>query len=259
MKKQFLGFLLIALYLPMSYAEDAGLAKIFQDAGAKGTMVIANLDGTRQFVHNDSRANTRLPAASTFKILNSLIALDEGAISGPEEVFVWDGHHYDIPDWNQNHTLASAYKASCVWCYQVIASRMAPKTYQTHIQRAGYGQLVEPFDQTHFWLDGSLKISALEQSEFLRKLVNRSLPYKPASYNTLRDIMVVEKTDIYTVRAKTGWATSSTPQTGWYVGYVETKSGTWLFALNMDIVDKNQLPLRQQFTMNGLKDKGIIP
>lgn len=246
--------LLIAFYLPMSYAEDDELAKIFQAAGANGTMVIANLDGTRQFVHNDSRANTRLPAASSFKILNSLIALDEGAITGPDEVFVWDGHHYDIPDWNQNHTLTSAYKVSCVWCYQVIASRIDPKTYQAQIQRAGYGQLVEPFDQTHFWLDGSLKISANEQVEFLRKLVNRSLPYKPTSYDTLRDIMIVEKSDAYTVRAKTGWATSSTPQTGWYVGYVETKNGTWLFALNMDIADKSQLPLRQQVVMQILKE-----
>lgn len=250
--------LLIALYLPMSHAEDAELALIFRAAGTNGTMVIASLDGTRQFVHNDSRANTRLSAASTFKILNSLIALDEGAISGPEEVFVWDGHQYDFPDWNQNHTLASAYKASCVWCYQVIASRIEPKTYQAHIQRAGYGQLVEPFDQTHFWLDGSLKISAHEQIEFLRKLVNRSLPYKPASYEAVRDIMVMEKTNTYTIRAKTGWATSCKPQTGWYVGYVESKSGTWLFALNMDIADKSLLPLRQQVTMKGLKAKAII-
>ena len=82
MKKQSWWLLLIALYLPISHAEDAGLARIFQAAGANGTMVIANLDGTRQFVYNDSRATTRLPAASTFKILNSLIALDEGAISG---------------------------------------------------------------------------------------------------------------------------------------------------------------------------------
>ena len=258
MKNQPWWLLLIALYLPMSHAEDAGLARIFQAAGVKGTMVIANLDGTRQFVHNDNRANTRLPAASTFKILNSLIALDGGAISGPDEVFIWNGHHYDIPVWNQNHTLATAYTASCVWCYQKIASRINPETYKAHIRLAGYGQLAEPFDQTHFWLDGSLKISALEQIEFLRKLVKRSLPYKAASYNTLHDIMVVEKTETYTVRAKSGWATSSAPQTGWYVGYVETKSGTWLFALNMEISDKSQLPLRQQVTMRGLKGKGII-
>jgi beta-lactamase class D len=243
----------------MSHAEDTELARIFQAAGANGTMVITNLDGTRQFVHNDSRANTRLPAASTFKILNSLIALDEGAITGPDEVFIWDSHHYDIPDWNQNHTLASAYKVSCVWCYQIIASRLDPKAYQAHIQKAGYGQLDVPFDQTHFWLDGSLKISAYEQIEFLRKLVNRSLPYKPASYDTLRDIMIVEKGDAYTIRAKTGWATSSTPQTGWYVGYVETKSGTWLFALNMDIADKSQLTFRQQVVMKTLREKEIIP
>ncbi len=259
MNKQHWWLLLIALYLPLSHAEDAELARIFQAAGANGTMVIANLDGTRQFVYNDSRANTRLPAASTFKILNSLIALDEGTITGPDEVFVWDGQHYDIPDWNQNQTLASAYKVSCVWCYQVIASRIDPKKYLAHIQWAGYGLLVEPFDQTHFWLDGSLKISALEQIEFLRKLANRSMPYKPASYDTLRDIMIVEKTDTYTIRAKTGWATSSTPQTGWYVGYVETKNGTWLFALNMDITDKSQLTFRQQVVMKSLREKEIIP
>ncbi len=258
MKRQLWWLLVIALYLPIAKAEDAGLAEIFQAAGVKGTIVIANLDGSRQFVHDERRASTRLPAASTFKILNSLIALDEGAISGPDEIFVWNGHHYDIPEWNQNHTLASAYKVSCVWCYQVIASRIDPKKYQARIQQAGYGLLDEPFDPTHFWLDGTLRISAFEQIEFLRKLINRSLPYRPASYDTLRDIMVIEKTDTYTIRAKTGWATSSTPQTGWYVGYVETPKGTWLFALNIDISEKAQLPLRQQITMQSLKNKGII-
>jgi hypothetical protein len=43
-----------------------------------------------------------------------------------------------------------------------------------------------------------------------------------------------EDTAIAGLFAKTGRAAPTTPRIGWYVGYVETRDGTWLFALNLD-------------------------
>ena len=54
-------------------------------------MVISSLDGKMSYVHNSSRSETRFVPASTFKIPNTLIALEEGAIKNEKEVIQWDG------------------------------------------------------------------------------------------------------------------------------------------------------------------------
>jgi beta-lactamase class D len=240
------------------HAEDAELASLFADAGVEGTIVIASLDGSRRYVHNETRADRRYPVASTFKVFHTLIALEEGAVSGLDEVLRWDGGMHEFPDWNQDHTLKSAYAVSCVWCYQELARRIGAERYRAHLARAGYGRLQEPFDATAFWLDGSLTISAEEQIAFLRQVILQTLPYKASSYAGLRDVMLMEQGEHYSLRAKTGWAARSTPQIGWYVGYIEKPGATWIFAMNIDVRGKADLPLRQALTRASLKTKGII-
>jgi beta-lactamase class D len=239
-------------------AEDREIAEIFARQGIRGTMVIASLDGAKTFIHDEDRAHRRFPAASTFKILNTLIALEEGAVTGKEEVIRWDGRQYDFPDWNRDQTLEGAYRASCVWYYQELARRVGAVKYRDYVRRCSYGRLAEPFDGTSFWLDGALRISAIEQVEFLRKVCRRKLPFSMSAYDTLRDIMLASQTPGYTLRAKTGWAARENPQTGWYVGYVENGGKVWIFATNMEIRNAEELPLRQAVTLEALRAKGIV-
>jgi beta-lactamase class D len=250
--------LLIALASAMpSQAQDAAIAARFADAGVDGTMVIATLDGSRRYVHNPTRAGQRFPVASTFKVFNTLIALEEGALSGLDEVIRWDGRRHDFPGWNQDHSIKSAFAVSCVWCYQTLAGRIGAERYRGHLARAGYGRLQEPFDETAFWLDGSLTISAEEQVAFLRQVIQQTLPYQATSYAGLREVMLMEQGEGFSLRAKTGWAARATPQIGWYVGYVEQPGATWIFAMNIDIRDEADLPLRQALTRASLQAKGI--
>ncbi|EXJ13550.1 class D beta-lactamase [Imhoffiella purpurea] len=239
-------------------AEDAEIASLFAHADREGTLVLSSLRTGETSVHDDARAQRRFSPASTFKIFNTLIALDAKAIAGADDRFIWDGRQHSFPDWNRDQTLASAFKVSCVWCYQILAQRVGAETYRQAIRRAGYGTLSEPFALTEFWLDGSLRISAIEQVGFIRQVVRRTLPFSPHAYDTLRDIMVVERTPDWTLRAKTGWFARSTPSVGWYVGYVETHGDTWIFAMNLDLKDKADLPLRAALTRDALRAKGIL-
>jgi beta-lactamase class D len=240
------------------HAEDADLAALFAASGVEGTLVIADLDGDSVQVHNAPRAAQRFPAASTFKILNTLIALEERVVAGPDAVIPWDGRLHDMPDWNRDHTLASAFATSCVWCYQSLAREIGAERYRSHLDRAGYGALAEPFDPVAFWLDGTLTISALEQVAFLRRVILRTLPYRDSSYAGLRRVMLAETTEQHRLFAKTGWAARATPQVGWYVGYVETPEATWIFALNIETRGAADLPLRQALVRAGLQAKRII-
>lgn len=257
MNKFFIAFLAFLLSVP-AVAEDQVLARLFAQQGIDGTIVISSLHNGKTFIHNDSRAIQRFSTASTFKILNTLISLEEKAISGKDDVLKWDGHVYDFPDWNRDQTLGSAFKVSCVWCFQELARRVGAEKYRHYLSKSVYGELREPFEETTFWLDGSLQISAIEQVNFLKKVYLRTLPFSASSYETLRQIMLVEQTPTFTLWAKTGWATRVKPQVGWYVGHVETPGDVWFFATNIEVRDEKDLPLRQKLTRNALQAKGII-
>lgn len=246
------------LFSSHAVAEDQAIAKRFAQKAIEGTIVISSLHSGQSLIHNDHRANHRFSPASTFKIFNTLISLEEKVISGKDDLLKWNGHSYDIPDWNHDQTLESAFKVSCVWCFQELARRVGAKKYQHYLRDAAYGQLSEPFEETTFWLDGSLEISAIEQVAFLKKIYLHSLPFSVSSYETLRQIMLVEQTPNFTIRAKTGWGTKLKTQIGWYVGYVETSNDVWFFATNLEVRNKNDLPLRQQLTREILQEKRII-
>ncbi len=252
-----LYLLLVCLLVPAAaLAENEGLADLFSRAGVTGTIVIAPLQGVG-YVHDDQRSNRRFPVASTFKILNTLIALQEGAISDGDE-FKWDSVSREIADWNHDQTLESAFRTSCVWCFQRLARKVGTAKYERYLADLAYGEVKKPFDETTFWLDGSLKASAIEQVDLLKKIYHRSLPFRSSSYEVLRRIMLIEQSPQYSLGAKTGWATSTSPQVGWYVGYIESAKGTWFFALNIDVNSQSQLQLRQQIARDALRAKGII-
>jgi beta-lactamase class D len=107
---------------------------------------------------------------------------------------------------------------------------------------------------TTFWLEGDLKISAAEQITFLKKLYTREYPFKSSSYEALRNLMVIDRTPAYTIRAKTGWSQT----VGWIVGYVESGEKVWFFATNMDIAKLEDCHFRREIALEALRLKGII-
>ena len=248
----------LSLISLVSASDDKALGEVFRAHNATGTIVIQSFKRGTTYTWNRERAAQRFPAASTFKIFNTLIALDEGVFDLANEQFIWDGTRYEIEGWNQNLSMSVAFKISCVWCYQKLAERIGAKKYEAHIKRAKYGVLNIPFQTTTFWLDGSLSVSALDQVMFLRKVHARSLPYKKSSYDGLKGIMKSDSPTDAQLYAKTGWTDRVQPGIGWYVGYVETGSDVWLFAMNMDIFAPAQLELRRKITLRALESKGII-
>lgn len=251
--------LLICVVTP-ARAEDAVLARLFSDRKVSGTLLIANLKGNALHLHDEARANKPLLPASTFKIPNTLIALDEGVIT-EQELLKWDGTDRGLAAWNRDQTLTSAFKNSCVWCYQELAQRIGIARYRQWLKKIDYGNADPGPGLTSFWLSGDLRISAVQQMLFLHKLYKRELPFKASSYDALARIMLVEEKPGYRLYAKTGWAgygEKNTPQTGWYVGYVETGTEVWFFALNMAITKPAEGAYRQQIVMEALKLKGII-
>lgn len=239
-------------------ATDNPLEQVFAKVDQDATLVIESLDGATRYVFNEDRAATRFCPASTFKVANSLIALDQGAATGVGVEFRWDGTDRSVAAWNRDHTLASAISVSCVWCYQEIARKVGRQVYTETLRRLDYGNATIGDAVDQFWLDGSLRISANEQLRFLRSLRQPPLPFDADAIAVLDDIMTIEDRDGYTLRAKTGW-TGADQHIGWYAGSLHADSKTWLFAMNFDMHEASQAPLRQSLTLSAFQALGILP
>lgn len=239
-------------------ANDTVLQALFENYNVKGTMLIESLDGKERYVYNEARAKTPLLPASTFKIPNTLIALQEGVVD-VQSIIVWDGMERSIKAWNQDQTLSLAFKSSCVWCYQKFARSIGLETYDAYLRKFKYGNAKTGENVERFWLDGALRISAYEQIAFLKRVYNNDLPFSQTHLDTLKAIMVDEQTATYTLRAKTGWAVPKEAEHhGWYVGYVESSKGVYFFATNLVTPSSEVLPLRKSLTLEALKRKGIL-
>lgn len=230
--------LLLATAQPLfatDYREVPELAAIFRKEALDGTFVLLDISKDTISLSNKSRAERRITPASTFKIANSLIGLDCGAVRNVDEVLPYGGKPQRIKAWEQDMGLRDAIKISNVAVYQELARRIGLERMQAGVKKLGYGNMEAGTVVDRFWLDGPLAISALEQANFLRRLVEGKLPVKEESIRAVKEITLVEKTDRYELHAKTGWLAKGKEQVGWWVGWVEREGKTYPFALNFDM------------------------
>jgi beta-lactamase class D len=214
------------------------LSKFFKNT--TGAFVLYDLKNDHYLRHNPARCNQRLPPHSTFKIPNSLIGLETGVIADADFVIPWDRQKYPpetamIEEWNRDHTLRSAIKYSVVWYYRELARRVGEARMKKMVASLNYGNQDISGGIDHFWLNSSLKISANEQVEFLKRFYQGKLPVSERSTKIVKDILVLEKTPEYTLSAKTGGGPRGSGRyLGWFVGYLETKGNVYFFATNID-------------------------
>lgn len=243
---------------PDRVEERADFARYFREAGVAGAFVLYDPAERRYLVHDPERAAERFIPASTFKVLNALVSLETGVVADTTTVFAWDGVEREIPQWNRDHTLATAIENSVVWYFQELARRVGEDRMQDYVQRVGYGNGDIGGGLDLFWLTGDLRISAMEQVAFLERLHERQLPFADGTVDAVEGMLVEERGPGYVLRAKTGWADRRPVDIGWYVGYVVREGRPYYFALNMDIEQPEQGAARRGIARAILSDLGLL-
>jgi beta-lactamase class D len=239
----------------------ADLARRFTDEGTVGTFVGYEVDDYLVIASDTVRSGeARLPA-STFKIPNSLIALETGVVADPDkDVFKWDGVIRSIEAWNRDHTLRSAIAVSAVPVYQEIARRIGQEQMQKYVDLLEYGNRDIGGGIDQFWLTGNLRIDPVQQVDFVDRLRRGTLPVAKRSQDLVRDILPVTKAGEAVIRAKSGLlgAEIGKPSLGWMVGWAEKGSAATVFALNMDCREPRHIADRMKITQQCLTDIGAI-
>ncbi|HEX7769349.1 MAG TPA: class D beta-lactamase [Dokdonella sp.] len=262
-------FLLVLLLVPLlargqdgAWQEHPEWADAFSAHGVRGSIVVFDEAAGSWHVFDRARAQVPYIPASTFKLFNALVALETHAVADEHEVIRWDGVPRAVGAWNRDHSLASGMKHSVVWFYQAMARRIGPRSMQAWLDRVGYGNRDTGGGIDRFWLDGGLRISAVEQIRFLRKLASGTLPFRPEVQEAVRRIAIVEAAPGHVLHAKTGWGQVGPDQAdlGWYVGWLERDGRRWLFALTIDMPNaRADAPARIAVARDMLARIGALP
>lgn len=234
-----LSLVLSLVWLFPSHAQAAEKAQLRCGEGC--VFVLKNGKTGELQTDNIKRANTPMAPFSTFKIANSLIALDSGNVTGLEQVFSVDLNRYPQESWWPKSwtkgpvTLTQAYARSALPIYQQIAVNIGDETMASYLALLNYGNRDISSGIDNFWLHGSLKISATEQVNFLEQLYQQKFQLKAKTYEQLKSVMLAKQTPKFRLYAKTGGGyVAKNKALGWYVGYVETGDNVYYFALNID-------------------------
>lgn len=222
--------------------------------------------------YNPIHCATRFSPCSTFKIANSLIGLQTGVIPDTAFVIKYDSIRHPLDSsklaaepfkhWYQDLSLKRAFRYSCVWYYQELARRVGQEKMLKSITELAYGNQDISSGIDTFWLSGSLQISIDEQVEFLKRFYSNHVSgISIKNIDAVKNIMLYESIPAYRLYGKTGRGLCPNGKTiGWFVGFIETDSGTKIFALNLLVNDAQDLKndFRIALTKQILKELKVL-
>ena len=241
--------------------QDDSLKKYFDANNVEGSFALLD-NGRGEFViYNLKRDTTRMLPASTFKIVNALVALETGVMTTDSTVIKWDGIERSVNEWNQDLSLARAFRYSAVPHFQEIARRIGKDTMQKWIDTLQYGNMKIGPAIDSFWLDNSLQISPDEELGLVKKLYFDQLPFRKGVQKAVRDMMLQEDNSNYSISYKTGWGyNSKSHAVGWVVGWIEENRHPYFFVLNLETADpKADIPAIRMNILNSiLKQQGFF-
>lgn len=225
---------------------DADWAEYFN--GLNGAAVVYDVANKRYIMYNGDLALTRSSPCSTFKIISSLIALENGILEPEDSTRTWSGEIFWNEDWNKNIDFSEAFRTSCVWYYRQVIDDIGKDMMQKELEKLQYGNCdISDWegrlntnnnnrDLTGFWIESSLMISPKEQVEVMERIFGENSGYSEETQNELKQVMLVseqERTDI-SIYGKTGMGkTGGIVVDAWYTGFVEGKAGKIYFCVHL--------------------------
>lgn len=251
---------------PIYCIAQENLSKHFTKQGIKGSFTLYDYKNSRWICSDTEDSMKETVPASTFKIINLLIALETGVIKDEHDIVKWVGtidttiYGYR-PNTYKDMTVKEAFEVSAGWVFMELSKKIGRDRYLDYLKRCGYGN-GKVSDEADFWNFGPLFISPRNQIEFLIKVHEGRTPFSQRNIDILKSVMTKTSNSEYTLRGKTGWGWYQAIDAGWWVGYVEKADNSYFFATRLTKAreDKNTdfQSARVQITDDILHELGIL-
>lgn len=224
--------------------------------GINGSAVIYNPSENSYQIYNQEMALTQRSPCSTFKIISSLIALENKIIIPDESTRTWSGEIFWNGKWNRDINFIDAFQTSCVWYYRKIIDEIGKDIMQEELNKLDYGNCdISDWEGylntnnnnralTGFWIESSLKISPKEQVEVLDRIFGEHSVYSQETQNNLKQVMLLsEQQDRdMSVYGKTGLGKSQgVVVDAWFIGFADTTNGRRYFCVYLGETDGKEV------------------
>lgn len=247
---------------------DADWSEYFN--GLNGEAVIFDPPNNCHTIYNNEAAQTRRSPCSTFKIISSLIALENGNLDPENSVRTWSGEIFWNADWNGDIDFSEAFRTSCVWYYRQLIDDIGKDLIQQELDKLQYGSCdISDWEGclntnnnnralTGFWIESSLLISPKEQTEVMECIFGSDSEYSEKTQNELKSVMLVQdrETDI-PIYGKTGMGKAEgIVVDAWFTGFAETEEGNIYFCVHLDRTDGMDVssPLAKEIAIQIVSD-----
>lgn len=212
--------------------------KYFDECNVEGAIAIYDHKNHTWILSDTVATRKETLPASTFKIINLLIALETKTIASENDIVKWPGStdtlKYDYrPNIYHDITVKEAFEVSAGWAFIELAKKIGKDNYKKYLTLCHYGNINLSQTDPDFWNFGAFGISPINQVEFLKKLYEEKLPFSKRNIDIVKKVMITEQNDDYTIHSKTGWTRENDINTGWWVGYIENKNGAYFFATRL--------------------------
>lgn len=236
---------------------------IIDSENVEGSILIYDLGSDTYYSNNFEWAQKGNLPASTFKIANSIIALETNVVENDSTLFNWNGEKRRLSIWDQDLIFKDAFHLSCVPCYQEVARNIGAKRMNEYLEKLNYGNMkVDSTNIDIFWLTGESQINQFQQIDFLKRFYQSKLPISERTEMIMKRMMVIENSDEYILSGKTGWSIRNENNNGWFVGYIESRNNIYFFATNIEPDKQFNMNMfamiRKDITYNALKEMRIL-
>lgn len=202
-----------------------------------GCAAIYSPDKNKYTYYNKEMCKKEVSPFSTFKIVGTLMGLNNGILESEDSKMGYDGTDYS-EQWNKDLTLKEAFKVSCVWYFRKVINAVGQDEVSKELNKLNYGNKDcsewkgsyhnETPDLSGFWLDSSLKISPKEQVEVIYNIFSGKTDYSENHIAILKDIMKEDTNEDTKLYGKTGTGREGI---GWYAGYFEKENENHYFSV----------------------------
>ena len=226
--------------------------------GYKGSFVLYDLKGDTWNIYDMEQATLRTSPNSTYKIYDALFGLEKGVIEPDDSFMAWDGTDYPFEAWNRNQDLLSAMQSSVNWYFEEIDKQIGSSAIQDYIQKIGYGNENVNANLSSYWMQGTLKISPVEQVELLTMLHNNRFGFAPENINAVKNSICLFSSETKNFYGKTGTGrVDGQDVNGWFVGLLETAGNTYFFATNIQATENATGSKASEISLSILSDMDI--
>lgn len=234
--------------------EDIDWSNYFD--GINGTAVVYEPIENCYQIYNQELALTQRSPCSTFKIISSLIALENGIIKPKESVHTWSGEMFWNEEWNRDIDFSDAFRSSCVWYFREIIDEIGKDRIQENLNELGYGNCdISDWEGrlntnnnnpvlTGFWIESSLLISPKEQVEVMERIFGDNTDYSEETLDQLKQVMLLSEQDNagISIYGKTGMGKAyGIVVDSWYTGFADITDKRIYFCVYLGETDNRNV------------------